>query len=207
MVWASLGPLFATLGGFLRGLLFLLKLQLGTLEPPHWSRGAPNRSPGGPNSPTRHPHDEVDGPTRPPKLIWRRVRGYVPEIWITKSKEKRKQETSSRPLRGDFAAVQFRASLSFLICFSCSALSPSSSSASSPSSFFFFFFFFCFSFFSFALSFSILITIMLRLRLGTRLELRLKLRRILQLRLRLGLRLRLRLRQRLRLGLTRSLRN
>ena len=33
MVWASLGLLFATLGGFLRGLFFLLKLQLSTLAP------------------------------------------------------------------------------------------------------------------------------------------------------------------------------
>ena len=33
MVWASLGLILATLGGFLRGLFFLLKLQLSTLAP------------------------------------------------------------------------------------------------------------------------------------------------------------------------------
>ena len=108
MVWASLDPLFATLGGFLRGLFFLLKLQLSTLAPPHCSRGAPNRSPGGPGSPTRNPHDEVDGPTRPPRLIWRRVRAYFPVIWIPESKKNRKQETPPKPFRGDFAAADTR---------------------------------------------------------------------------------------------------
>ena len=33
MVWASLGLILATLGGFLRELFFLLKLQLSTLAP------------------------------------------------------------------------------------------------------------------------------------------------------------------------------
>ena len=133
MVWASLGHLFGTLGGFLRGLFFLLKILSSTLEPPQCPPGAPKRSPGGPDSPTRRPHDEADGPTRPPRLIWRRVGAYFPEIWITKSKKKRKQETSSRPFRGDFGAVQFRAFLLFLLCFSCSAFSSSSCSSSSSS--------------------------------------------------------------------------
>ena len=119
MVWACLGPLFGTLGGFLRGLFFLLKIHLRTLELPFWPRGAPNRSPGGPNSPTRRPHDEADGPTRPPRLIWRCVRAYFPEVWIAKSKKKRKQETSSRPFRSDCRVPRFSlvSSSFFLLCF------------------------------------------------------------------------------------------
>merc|ERR1712078_954851 len=67
------------------------------LSPHLGPRGASNN----PKRLPRRPHSEADGPTKPPRLIWRRIWIYFLLILKPKSKEKRKQEAYLQPFRGD----------------------------------------------------------------------------------------------------------
>ena len=62
-----------------------------------WAPLSPHLGPrGASNSPKRlprRPHGEADGPTRPPRLIWRRIWTYFLMILDPKSMKKRKHET------------------------------------------------------------------------------------------------------------------
>ena len=62
-----------------------------------WAPLSPHLSPrGASNSPKRlprRPHGEADGPTKPPRLIWRRIWTYFLLMFDPKSMKKRKQET------------------------------------------------------------------------------------------------------------------
>ena len=97
--WGSLGLVLGALGGFLGTLLVLLRALGGTLNFQNFFLGAPLSPHLGPrgasNSPKRlprRPHGEADGPTKPPRLIWRRIWTYFLLILDPKSKKKRKQE-------------------------------------------------------------------------------------------------------------------
>ena len=65
------------------------KLLFGAPLNPHLApRGASNR----PKRLPRRPHGEANGPTKPPRLIWRRIWTYFPLILDPKSKKKSKRE-------------------------------------------------------------------------------------------------------------------
>ena len=62
-----------------------------------WAPLSPHLGPrGASNSPKRlprRPHGEADGPTKPPRLIWRRISTYFLLMLDPKSMKKRKQDT------------------------------------------------------------------------------------------------------------------
>ena len=97
--WDSLGLVLGALRGFLGALLVLLRALGGTLNFAKlfiWAPLRPHLAPrGASNSPKRlprRPPGEADGPTKPPRLIWRRIWTYFLLISDPKSKKKRKQE-------------------------------------------------------------------------------------------------------------------
>ena len=72
MFSASVGPICCALAGLSWGLDLPSKIKFGTLDLSHCRRGTPNSAPRRPHQPPRLPHGEANGPTKPPKPLWRR---------------------------------------------------------------------------------------------------------------------------------------
>ena len=87
--WGRLGGSFGALGGSRWHPEFSKLFILAPLSPHLGPRGASNS----PKRLPRRPHGAANGPTKPPKLIWRRVWTYFLMILVPKSMKKRKQET------------------------------------------------------------------------------------------------------------------
>ena len=86
--WGLLGGSFGAFAGS-RWHPEFSKLLFGAPLSPHLGpRGASNS----PKRLPRRPHGEANGPTKPPRLIWRRIWTYFLLISDPKSKKKRKQE-------------------------------------------------------------------------------------------------------------------
>ena len=79
------------------------KLLFGAPLSPHLGpRGASNS----PKRLPRRPHGEADGPTKPPRLIWRRSWTYFLVIWDPKSMEKKKARDIVTALSKRFSALE-----------------------------------------------------------------------------------------------------
>ena len=95
--WGLLGGSFGAFAGSRWHPEFSKLFIWAPLSPHLGPRGASNS----PKRLPRRPHGEADGPTKPPRLIWRRSWTYFPAILETKSMKKRKQNTSLTPFRSD----------------------------------------------------------------------------------------------------------
>ena len=87
--WGLLGSSFGAFAGSRWHLEFSKLLFWAPLSPHLGPRGASNS----PKRLPRRPHGEADGPTKPPKLIWRRVWTYFLVICVPKSTKKQNQAT------------------------------------------------------------------------------------------------------------------
>ena len=94
--WARFGCSCGLLGGSFGAFAgsrwhpeFSKLFMLAPLSPHLGPRGASNS----PKRLSRRPYGEADGPTKPPRLIWRRISTYFLLILDPKSTKKRKQET------------------------------------------------------------------------------------------------------------------
>ena len=86
--WGLLGGSFGAFAGSRWHPEFSKLLFWAPLSPHLGPRGASNS----PKRLPRRPHGEANGPTKPPRLIWRRIWTYFLLILDPKSKKKRKQE-------------------------------------------------------------------------------------------------------------------
>ena len=87
--WGLLGGSFGAFAGSRWHPEFSKLFIWAPLSPHLGPRGASNS----PKRLPRRPHGEADGPTKPPRLIWRRIWTYFLLIFNPKSMKKRKQET------------------------------------------------------------------------------------------------------------------
>ena len=87
--WGLLGGSFGAFAGSRWHPEFSKLFIWAPLSPHLGPRGASNS----PKRLPRRPHGEADGPTKPPRLIWRRIWTYFLLIFDPKSMKKRKQET------------------------------------------------------------------------------------------------------------------
>ena len=87
--WGLLGGSFGAFAGARWHPEFSKLFFWAPLSPHLGPRGASNS----PKRLLRPPHGEADGPTKPPRPIWRRIWTYFLMILDPKSTKKRKQET------------------------------------------------------------------------------------------------------------------